>query len=86
MYSPPTVDRQRAFLELRRRRGVEHLHPLGTRALDEYLAELGRAHGIEADIVERLDRWRNRLTREMVYVAGGDRFPPPFAVLRGRRQ
>ncbi len=60
---------------LRLRRGVLHLNDLGVRAEVEFLVELGLAHGIEDDLLRRLDRWR-LLTREMIEAAGADRFPP----------
>lgn len=82
---PPATDRQRAFRELRRRRGSQHLHSLGARAIDEYLAKLGCDLEIEADILSLLERYE-RITPDMVYAAGGDRFPPPLAVLRGGRR
>lgn len=87
VFSPP-IDRQHAFRELRRRLGSEHLQRLGGRAIDEFFAEVGRAGGIEVelDILERLDRYRDRLTPEMLRAVGGDRFPERFTVLRGRRR
>lgn len=45
---------------------------------------MGRDLEIEAYILSLLERYE-RVTPEMVYVAGGDRFPEPFAVLRGGR-
>lgn len=60
---------------LRYRLGAEHLNRLGARATAELLAEIGRSHGIEDDILRRLDGWR-LLTPVMVRAAGADRFPP----------
>lgn len=83
--SRPATDHQRALLELRRRRGSVHLQSLGARAVDEYLAKLGRDLGIEADIVELLERYE-RITPDLLRAVGGHRFPPSFAVLRGGRR
>ena len=58
---------------LRFRRGAEHLFQLGPRATAEFLAEVARAHGIESDLLDRLDRWR-RVPPEACRAAGGDRF------------
>lgn len=60
---------------LRMRRGAEHLHHLGARAVSEFLIELALAHGIETDLIARLDEWR-RITPAQVRAAGGDRFAP----------
>lgn len=61
---------------LRYRRGAEHLHRLGARGVAEFLGEVGRAHNIESDILDRLDTWRAEISPAMVEAAGGDRFPP----------
>jgi hypothetical protein len=66
--------------------GAQHLCTLGSRPTAEFLAELGRVYGISGEILERLNRWRDRLTPELVRAVGGDRFPPPLAVLRGGRR
>ena len=62
--------------DLRLRRGAEHLTDLGARSTAEFLLALARAHDIEADLLARLDLWRDVLTREMIVAAGADRFPP----------
>lgn len=69
--------------DLRLQRGAEHLAALGPRAIAEFLAELGRNHGIDQDILARLDRWREHLTPELLRAVGGDQFAFPFAVVRG---
>ena len=55
---------------------ARHLHRLGPRAVYEFLAELATAHGIEDDVLLRLEAYR-RLTRAQLAVTGGDRFPVP---------
>ena len=35
-----------------------HLHSLGPRAVAELLQEIARAHDIEADILDRMERYR----------------------------
>ena len=67
---------------LRYRRGAEHLHRLGARAAAEFLAEVGRAHGIEDDVLARLDLWRDLLSPEVVEAAGAGGFPPLLRVVR----
>lgn len=57
---------------LRRQHLVRHLHHLGERAVDELLAELGAAHGIADDILERLETYR-RLDRQTLAALGADR-------------
>jgi len=71
---------------LRFRRNVEALHSLGCRPLGEFLLELGRHHAIGDDIGERLELWHDRLTPELVRAVGADRWPAPFAMLRGGRR
>jgi len=46
-----------AMTALRRQHLVRHLHLLGERAVDELLVELAVAHGIEADIIARLETY-----------------------------
>ena len=65
------------FTALRLRRGAEHLHCLGPRAVAGLLAEVGRDHECLADIIRRTDQWRARLSPEMLRAVGCDRFPPP---------
>ena len=62
--------------DVRFQRGAEHLIDLGARATAEVLAETARDHGIEDELLDRLDLWRELLTPELVEAAGGDRFPP----------
>jgi hypothetical protein len=57
-------------------RHARHLHDLGPRAVHEALAEITAAHGIEDDVLRRLEAYR-RLTRAQLAVTGGDRFPAP---------
>jgi hypothetical protein len=57
---------------LRRQRLVRHLHRFGERAVDELLAELGVAHGIETDILTRLEQY-GRLDPALVAALGVDR-------------
>ncbi|WP_158287544.1 hypothetical protein [Falsiroseomonas bella] len=69
---------------LRLQRGAEHLAELGPRAIAEFLAEIGAAHGIGDDIAARLDIWR-RLRPAMLRAvlqrfAGGRSFPARLAV------
>ena len=60
---------------LRLERSAVHLHRLGARPVPEFLAELGREHGIEADILRRLEAWRGTLTPELVDAVGARDFP-----------
>lgn len=62
--------------DMRFRRGAEHLTSLGARPIAAFLAEVARAHGIEDELLARLDLWRDLLTSEMVVAVGADRFPP----------
>jgi hypothetical protein len=62
--------------DVRLRRGAEHLTRLGARSTAEFLAEVARDHGIEDDLLARLDLWRDLVTPAMVAAAGADRFPP----------
>ena len=59
---------------LRRQRLVQHLHRLGERAVDELLVELGLEHGIEADILLRLECY-GRLSPAVVRALGGANLP-----------
>lgn len=68
---------------LRLERGAEHLAALGPRAIAEFLAELGRMHGLDEDILARLDRWREHLTPELLRAVGGDRFAFPLVPVPG---
>jgi hypothetical protein len=68
--------RRRSEQRLRRQRHVRALHRLGARAIGELLDELDRYHGLGEDLDQRLDEaYATRLTSEMLYVTGGDRFP-----------
>ncbi len=62
--------------ELRLRRGAEHLHRLGPRAIAELLAEIGHQAGCTAEVIELLEQYRHRLTPELLRQVGGDRLPP----------
>jgi len=56
---------------LRRQHLVRHLHLLGERAVDELLGELAVAHGIEADIIERLETY-GQLDPQWLVAFGAD--------------
>jgi hypothetical protein len=59
-------------------RGGEHLHRLGPRAVAEFIAELARAHGIEAAALDRLEAWRAwPVTPAQLRRLGADRCPIP---------
>ncbi len=60
---------------LRLRRGAEHLHGLGPRAVAELLAQVVRERRDLAATLELLDDWRAGLSPELLRAAGGDRFP-----------
>ena len=57
------------------RRQVEHLHEQGVRPLAELLAEITVAHGLEADISERLARFA-AIPEDALDVTDGRYFPP----------
>lgn len=59
---------------------AERLHRLGARALHEYVVELATVFGPE--VVHRLEAY-GRIDPAINRAIGGDRFPPPFFVLRG---
>ena len=61
---------------LRFRRGGEHLHRLGARAVAEMLAEIGEAHGITGDVLQRLEAWRELSPEILAAVLGRQQFPP----------
>jgi hypothetical protein len=84
----PGPEPNNVFFDVRRfRPGVAHLRALGDRPHAEFLLEVCDAHDIEPlDMLQRLDRWRERLTPELVRAAGADRWPPALAVLRGGRR
>ena len=54
---------------------VTHLWGLGPRGLAEFLAGIGRVHGIADDIEHRLATYR-RLSSEMLAAVGADKFAP----------
>lgn len=62
-------------IEIRMQRLAGHLHGLGPRAIHELLTEVATAHGLEADVLDRLERY-GRLAPDTVADVGGDRFPP----------
>jgi hypothetical protein len=70
---------------LRLRRGAEHLHRLGPRAVAEFLAEVGRECRYEAVILDRLDVWRalhlDMLAAVLGHFCGGREFPPVVSVV-----
>jgi len=71
---------------LRRQHLVRHLHRLGERAVGELLIELGQAHGIEADIVARLERY-GRLSSAIVRALGATNLPQrEFLAIKGGRR
>jgi hypothetical protein len=67
---------------LRRQRQVERICRIPC-LVAELLDEIGRQHGIEADIEWRLERFAD-LDLEMLRAVGGDRFPaPPLRLVGG---
>ncbi len=58
------------------RRGAEHLHRLGDRALAEFLCEVAARIGGGPCIVALLTEYERRITPAMLAATGGDRFPP----------
>jgi len=60
---------------VRLRRGAEHVHSLGPRALAELLAELARDQCDLAATLDRLDAWHVGLSPELLHAVGGDSFP-----------
>lgn len=68
------------------RRGAEHLHQLGPRAIAEFLIAFADAHPtIVADLMERLVCWRSLDPDVLQKVVGvfccGREFPPALSVL-----
>jgi hypothetical protein len=59
----------------RAQRLVDHLATLGSRALGEFLDELGRREGVTAAIHRRLDNYA-KLTPEMLRAVDADRWAP----------
>lgn len=57
-------------------RGAEHLHRLGARATAEFLAELSTTIGGQPAILRLLAEYQNRLSPDLLRVAGGHRLPP----------
>jgi hypothetical protein len=72
---------------LRRQHLARCVHRLGARVLFELLDELDRHHDLGGDLDDRLERYANRLSPELLAAVGGDRFaaPPMRAVAGGRR-
>ena len=60
---------------LRLRRGAEHVHTLGPRAVAELLAQVAREGRDLPGTLDLLDNWRAGLSPELVRAAGGDHFP-----------
>jgi hypothetical protein len=69
-----------AAAELALRRGAEHLHELGPRALAEFLLELSTATGCEAELLDMLRIWRrldpDHLGAVLHHYHAGREFPP----------
>jgi|HubBroStandDraft_4_1064222.scaffolds.fasta_scaffold1020535_2 hypothetical protein len=59
---------------LRQRRQVQAVYCLGSRAVGELIDEIGRHHGITADIDRRLARYA-AIDPEMLRAVGGNRWP-----------
>ena len=51
-----------------------HLHGLGPRAVAELLQEIAQAHSIEADTLDRMERYRV-IDRDTLVALGVDGFP-----------
>jgi hypothetical protein len=67
----------------RAQRLVDHLATLGSRALGEFLDELGRREGVTAAIRRQLEIYA-KLTPEMLRAVGADRWAPaPTRVVGG---
>ena len=60
---------------LRLQRGAQHVHDLGPRAVAELLAQVVRERRDLPATLELLDAWREGLSAELLYAAGGDDFP-----------
>jgi hypothetical protein len=65
---------KRRSIELRLRRGAEHLCRLGPRATSELLAEIGFRIGGLPCIIDLLSEYQG-LTPELLRAVGGDSFP-----------
>jgi hypothetical protein len=61
--------------QLRLQRGATHLHHLGPRCVAKFLAEIAGDVGGMAAVLHQLGE-DERITLEMGYLVGGDRFPP----------
>jgi len=61
---------------IRLRNGALRLHRAGARAAGAFLIESAAARDGIATMLDRLDHWRARLTRELLRAVGGDRFLP----------
>ncbi|MCG5240851.1 citrate/2-methylcitrate synthase [Azospirillum doebereinerae] len=69
-------------IEARMQRLAGRLHGLGPRAVHELLTEVATVHGLEADVLDRLERY-GRLDPNTAAALGGDRFPPrPILAVR----
>jgi hypothetical protein len=60
---------------LRLRRGAEHPHKLGPRAIAEFFCEISDDAREGDDVLDCLDRYRRHLTPALLRQVGGDRFP-----------
>jgi hypothetical protein len=66
----------------RAQRLVDHLATLGSRAIGEFLDELGRREGVTTAIRRQLDNYI-KLTPEMLRAVGADRWAPaPLHAIR----
>jgi len=73
-----------ALARLRCQRHVERICRV-PRLVFELLDEIGRHHGIEADVADRLERYA-ALDRRLLAAVGGDRFPTtPVRLVGGAR-
>ena len=64
---------------------IGHLHGLGARATSEFISEVVTAHGLEDDILRRLEQY-GRLSPAILAALGGDQLiPAPLMVIAGGR-
>jgi hypothetical protein len=68
-------EKQASERRLQRQRLVQRIYRLGARVTFELLDELGRHHGIEADLDERLEQYA-AIDPGILTAVHGDRFPP----------
>jgi len=53
---------------------TENLHALGSRPVGELISEIAEAHGVQADVLARLEKY-TRLDSETVAALGADTWP-----------